>query len=71
MSKNKKVATIECPICKSKLELQPHPDKSEFEIAYCTCRGEKVAVVEIRIQFVTEVAEVERPNYEFRKEENK
>ena len=71
MSKNKKVSTIQCPICKGELELQPHPAKPEFEIAYCGCRGEKVAVIEIRIKPVAEVEEVESPNYKFFKEENK
>lgn len=37
---------VRCPLCGKELELVPHPTKADRLVAYCTCRGQKVGVVE-------------------------
>lgn len=37
---------VKCPICGTTRELEPHPTKPGRQVAYCTCRGTKVGVVE-------------------------
>jgi uncharacterized Zn finger protein (UPF0148 family) len=37
---------VKCPICGKMVELEPHPDKPGRQVAYCTCRGSKVAVID-------------------------
>lgn len=37
---------VKCPICGETIEFVPHPDKPGRQVAYCTCRGGEVAVVE-------------------------
>ena len=68
-----KTKEVKCPICKQTLELVPNPDgRKNTYLAYCTCRGESVPVVEIRREKLeVKEEEVERPNYKFHKEENK
>jgi len=56
MARDKK-GTIKCPICDEVREFEIHPNKLGYEIAYCNCRGSKVAVVEKRVVKVTWVSE--------------
>jgi len=40
------VEKVKCPICGSTLKLEAHPSKINRQVAYCSCRGSKVSVVE-------------------------
>ena len=42
-----KKTQVKCPICGAATELEPHPSLPGRQVAYCTCRGSKVAVIDI------------------------
>ena len=37
-----------CPICGATIAFEPHPSIPETSVAYCDCRGAKVAVIQTK-----------------------
>lgn len=37
---------VKCPICDETIEYESHPNKPGWQVAYCSCRGTRVAVIE-------------------------
>lgn len=55
--------TIECPVCGEERELLPHPAHDGRLVAYCDCRGPKVAVIDVSASAVAEYEEPDVPYF--------
>ena len=41
--------TYVCPLCGEERELVPHPEDAGRLVAYCTCRGSRVSIVDMPV----------------------